>query len=230
MTVLTRRRFMRGSGAAFGAAFAARTSIGAAAATSSGLYIWAIGTTDIVVPSHTWTRVTLPSVVLNTTTAHLDVDKATWIFPTASASGNYAMVCNLAWDNAFGPDGLPIVPPIHRKLAQIVQQGVGVPQTKQLACPIAAAPELFWHPDLALIGDNGTLSDGRRGYQQTQVYVQTGVQAKGADQRVWVEVYQSSGLPLVCRWDGSRMPGTATTPPMMSLQAPSFMVAKLCDL
>ena len=201
---------------------------GTGGASQRGEYIWAINPHGVVVPSNTWTKIPWPKVLLNTTKVHLDEDGATWIFPVASTAGIHAILCNIAWDNARSPNGDPITPRTHRKLARIPQQNTGQPQIDQ-PVNLGAATDLTYHADLALLDDQGSLSDGSKGYQQQQVYIQTGISPKLPDQRTWVEVYQNSGQPLVCRWDGSSSPRTATRPPIVGIQAPSLMVAKLCD-
>jgi hypothetical protein len=62
------------------------------------------------------------------------------------------------------------------------------------------------------------------------VYIQAGMAPALPDQRFWIEVYQDSGQPLQCRYDGTVAPATQTRPQMVGLQAPSFMAAKLCDI
>jgi hypothetical protein len=198
------------------------------AASQHGEYIWAINPAGVVVPSSTWTKIPWPKVLLNTTKVHLDEDGATWIFPVASTAGIHAILCNIAWDNARSPAGDPITPRTHRKLARIPQQNTGHPQNDQ-PVNLGSSTDLTYHADLALLDDQGSLSDGSKGYQQQQVYIQTGISPHLPDQRTWVEVYQNSGQPLVCRWDGSAAPKTATRPPIVGIQAPSLMVAKLCD-
>lgn len=244
----TRRSVLFGGAAIVGgaaASLAGMQAVGAAAA--GGMYIWAVNTAGVVVPSDTWTKIRWPRVVLNSTAAepdtvkmpwphvpykttgiHRDDDGATWIFPVPSTSGIYAMLCNVAWDNARAPSGAPISPPAHRKLARILQQNTGFPQNDQTAY-LGASTELTYTPELALRRSQRVLSDGTMGYQQQQVYVQAGIALDIADQRTWVEVYQDSGQPLMCRWDGSTAPKTGTRPPIVGLQAPSLMIAKVCD-
>lgn len=92
---------------------------------------------------------------------------------------------------------------------------------------IGAASDLTYHADLAARGDQTVLSDGSKGYQQQQVTVQAGIPLTGPVTRIWVEVYQDSGMPLACRWDGTNAPKTATRPPVIGLLAPSLMIGKL---
>jgi hypothetical protein len=198
------------------------------AAAKPNEYIWAINPNGVVVPSDTWTKIPWPKLLLNTSPARLDDDGATWVFPVATTAGIHAILCNIAWDNARSPDGAPIAPRTHRKLARIPQQDTGDPQIDQ-PINLGSATDLTYHADLALLGDQETLSDGSKGFQQQQVYIQTGISPHVPDQRTWVEVYQNSGQPLVCRWDGSSAPKTADQPQIIGLQAPSLMVAKLCD-
>ena len=230
----TRRSVLIGGAAIAGGAAAV---VGGTAAAVAGLdsdsprpgeYIWAVNPSGVTVPSDTWTKIPWPKLLLNTSKAHLESDHATWVFPVARAAGIYAILCNLAWDNARSPSGEPIAPPTHRKLARIPQQNVGHPQIDQ-PVNLGSCTDLLYHADLALRGDQEMLSDGSKGYQQQQVYIQTGIARDVPDQRTWVEVYQNSGQPLVCRFDGSSAPKTATHPAIVGLQAPSLMVAKLCD-
>jgi hypothetical protein len=127
-----------------------------------------------------------------------------------------------------GPDGSAIAPPTHRKLARTPQQGLHGSWWDRAAYT-AASQELVYHADLALRGSQRRLADGSLGYQQQQVYIQLGWAPTSPDQRVWIEVYQDSGMPLVCRFDGTMAPETADRPPMLGLQAPSLMIAKLCE-
>jgi hypothetical protein len=199
-----------------------------AAKQAHGLYAWAVNTKGLVVPHATWTKMTYDQTLLNTTSAHLDSDGATWIFPTATASGIWGVLLNVAWDNAVSPKGERIAPKTHRKLARFLQQNVGTPQIGQEAIT-GASGDLTYHADLAQLGDQGHLSDGSKGYQQQQVNIQLGVQRSGPAQRTWFEVYQDSGQSLVCRFDGSRVPQTGDRPRLSGLQAPSLMIAKMCD-
>jgi hypothetical protein len=239
----TRRSFLFG-----GAAFVTGTAIGSAAtavtrtgaddaaersasqgtSAKHGDYIWAVNPDGVLVPSDTWTKIPWPKTLLNTMNVHLDREKAIWTFPVPSMSGIFAILCNVAWDNAYSPTGEPIRPPTHRKFARIPQQDVGRPQNEQ-PVNLGASTELLYHADLAARRGQDVLADGSKAFQQQQVYIQTGVASDGKDQRTWVEVYQDSGQPLMCRWDGSSVQKTATFPPIVGLQAPSLMVAKLCD-
>jgi hypothetical protein len=194
-----------------------------------GTDIWALNNEGFVVPSDGWTKVPWNTIVLNNTPAHLDADDATWIFPIATTAGLWVMLCNVAWDNAKSPDGDSISPATHRKLMRIVQQNAGRPQGDEVAYT-GAASEVLYHNDLARLGDQGVLSDGSKGYQQQQVTVQAGFSPEvGTDQRTWVEVYQDSGEPLVCRFDGSSAPKMGDRPRLVGLLAPSIMFGKLCD-
>ena len=223
---LSRRSLLFG-GAAAGAG-AALTRIPAAGAATSGLYFWALNLGDVVVPSDTWTKVPWDREMLNTTTVRrLPTDNTTWLFP-AAAAGIYAIVANIAWDNARSPSGATISPPTHRKLARIPQQAVANPQNNEPAWT-ASQSDVTYHADLALRGDQGLLSDGSKGYQEQQVYIQAGYALTQPDQRIWIEVYQDSGMPLALRFDGTLAPKTATRPPMFGIQAPSLMVEKLCE-
>jgi hypothetical protein len=236
---LSRRSLLLGGGAVAGGAIvmagcsaaperAASTTAGANASTAKGMYIWALNPKNLIVPNATWTKLPWPTTALNSTDAHVDTDGATWIFPVPTASGIWSMLCNVAWDNAHGPHGAAINPPTHRKLVRILQQSAGTPQNAQLAY-VGAASDLTYHADLAARGDQARLADGSLGYQQQQVFVQAGFANKGPDQRTWVEVYQDSGQPLVCRADGSNVPATDTRPPLTGWLAPSLMFAKMCD-
>jgi hypothetical protein len=197
----------------------------AASAADPGEYIWALNGDGFTVPSDTWTKVPWPWVVLNTTTATVEADQAGWIFP-AEAGGIYALVCNIAWDNAMSPSHGPIAPPTHRKLARFIQQGLTGSAWNQAAYT-AASTDLTYHADLALRGDQGLLADGSKGYQQQQVYIQFGYEPSQGDQRCWIEVYQNSGRPLACRFDGTTAPAASGRPMMIGVQAPSLMVIKL---
>lgn len=214
-------------GAASAALYACSGSTAAPAAAPPGnrLDIWAVNPDGLTVPSDRWTIVPWPKVVLNTTDVHTAADKATWLFP-AGPDAIYTILANVAWDNALSPGGKKIRPRTHRKLMRIMQQGTGTRQLKQVAYS-GAASEAVYHADLALLGDQELLSDGTKGYQQQQVTVQAGIPPKGAVTRIWVEVYQNSGMSLRCAWDGSNAPGTATRPPVVGLLAPSLMIGKL---
>ncbi len=225
----SRREVLLGGMAAAGAGVAVMSGAPAAAALTSGQYIWGLNPNGVVVPNKTWTVMPWPVVFLNTTTVHVDPDGATWIFPAASATGIWATLANIVWDNSRSSTGAVINPPTHRKLARILQQDTGTPQLSKSAAT-GASTDLTYHSDLAALGDEHLLADGSLGLQQQQVYVQLGVGPSRPDQRVWLEVYQNSGQPLFCRWDGSSAPGTATHPPVSGFQAPSFMVAKICDV
>jgi hypothetical protein len=190
-----------------------------------GEYIWALNGARFTVPSDTWTKIPWPWVVLNTTTATVEANKTGWIFP-AAAGGIYALVCNIAWDNAISPSNAPLTPSTHRKLARIIQQGL-TGSTWNQAGYTAASTDLTYHADLALRGDQKLLSDGSKGYQQQQVYIQCGYEPSQGDQRFWIEVYQNSGQPLACRFDGTSAPATPGRPVMIGLQAPSLMIIKL---
>jgi hypothetical protein len=194
---------------------------------ASGPYLWGLNPNGFAVPSDTWVRVTWPLIPLNTTTVTIDPDGVI-VFPHITAQGIWAIVANIAWDNAFGPNGAPIAPPTHRKLARIPQQDKGTPQVSK---PVyaAACTDITYHADLALRGSQDHLSDGTKGYQQQQVYVQTGARVDHPDQRVWIEVYQDSGQTLMVRFDGSWTPGTPTKAPIINYQAPSLMIVKVCD-
>jgi hypothetical protein len=221
----TRRSVLLAGGAAFGGAAAALIAGSTVAnAATSGEYAWAANKVGLTVPHATWTKIPWPHMLLNTTAAHVAIDGATWIFPVPAAAGIYSLLCNVAWDNARSPANKAIAPVTHRKLARIVQQEVGVNQTAF----VGACSDLTYHADLAARGDRGTLADGSKGYQQQQVFVQAGI-APDSAQRTWVEVYQDSGQPLACRFDGSSAAMTATRPRVLGLLAPSLMIAKLCD-
>ena len=99
--------------------------------------------------------------------------------------GDTAILCNIAWDNARSPAGEPIAPRTHRKLARIPQQNTGDPQLDQ-PVNLGSATDLTYHADLALLDDQGSLSDGSKGYQQQQVYIQTGISPHLPDQRTWL--------------------------------------------
>ncbi len=223
---ITRRSLLAGGVAVTALACSKQSS--AKTETPHGEYVWALKTKDIVVRHATWTPITYDKIVLNTTNARLDTDQATWIFPTVNAQGMWAILLDISWDNAKSPEGHPIRPKTHRKLARIPQQSVATNQLDEPAYPVAST-DLTYHADLAELDDQDLLADGSKGFQQQQVYVQTGVQRTGADQRVWVEVYQNSGQPLAIRFDGSHAPRTADRPPIVGLQAPSLMMAKVCD-
>ena len=180
----------------------------------------------VVVPSDTWTPITWPAVLINSTPAFLDPDGFTWVFPSGATPAIWGILVNLAWDNAISPDGNPISPPAHRKLVRIPQADAGDPQKSQPAMT-AASTEVMYHPDVAARGDQLYLSDGTRGYQQQQVYIQAGMDPSRPDQRVWIEVYQNSGMPLKVAFDGSYAPETLTRPVVYAAQSPSLMVAYL---
>jgi hypothetical protein len=225
----SRRAVLLGATGAVGAA-ATLMGLGSRAASAAhpdepGEYIWALNGDGFTVPSDTWTKIPWPWVVLNTTTATVEADQAGWIFP-AAAGGIYALVCNIAWDNALSPSNTRIAPPTHRKLARIIQQGLTGSVWNQAAYT-ASSTDLTYHADLALLGDQDVLSDGSKGYQQQQVYIQFGYEPSQGDQRFWIEVYQNSGVPLACRFDGTSAPATAGRPLMIGLQAPSLMIIKL---
>lgn len=225
---MSRRKFLHaGAGAAGTAALAgvARAQPAAAATSGMGISAWAMNTLGFAVPHAVWTKVPFDKVMANNSPARLTADRATWLFPTATAQGLWSVLFNVAWDNAVGPLGRPIAPKTHRKLARIVQQNVGVPQKAQ---PVIAGStdDRTYHADLAKLGDQGVLSDGSKGYQQQQVLMQLGVIHSGPDQRVWVEVYQNSGQSLMCRFDGTRAPATSTRAAVVGVQAPSLMLAK----
>ena len=227
-----RRSVLMGGAALFGAAVATHYGTGTAAAAPAATgneYFWAINSAGLTVPSDQWIKISWPQIVTNTSKGRLASDKTTWIFPVPAASGIYQVLCNVAWDNAFGPEGSPISPPTHRKLLRIVQQDTGTPQANQLIY-LGSASESLYHVDLALRNDQNVLSDGTKGYQQQQVFIQMGIALGLPDQRTWVEVYQDSGQPLVCRFDGSSAPKVGTRAPIVGLQAPSLMVGKVCDI
>jgi len=181
------------------------------------------------VPSDRWTTIPWSDVLLNSSPAVLDDDGFTWIYPKGTAAGIWGILLNLAWDNALSPAGDPIAPPTHRKLVRIPQADTGVPQSNYHGVT-AASTEVVYHADLAKQGDQLWLSDGTRGYQQQQVYIQAGMDPARTDQRVWVEVYQNSGMDLKVAFDGDWFaPRTATRPGMWALQSPSMMVAYLTD-
>lgn len=213
------------TGGAIGASAALLAGVAPAAASSNSLDIWALNPRGVTVPSDQWTVIPWPRVVLNDTEVHLDTDQATWLFPPGP-NAIYTILANVAWDNARSPAGKPIRPPTHRKLIRILQQGTGTPQIDQPAY-IGAASDLTYDAELAARGDQIVLSDGSKGYQQQQVTVQAGVPLTGAVTRIWVEVYQNSGIRLACRWDNTSAPKTATRPPVVGLVAPSIMIGKL---
>jgi hypothetical protein len=225
---LTRRALLAGGAVAAAAVACGGTSSGAEATPKTGGWIWALHTRDLVVPHATWVKVPWDRIAINTTGAHL-VEGAVWVFPTATAPGIWGVLLNVAWDNTRSPSGKKIQPKTHRKLARFVQQDVGDPQNDQTMIA-GAASESAYLEEYAALGDQDLLADGSIGYQQQQVNIQLGVGRTGPDQRAWFEVYQNSGQPLVCRFDGSHVPKTATTPPISSLQAPSIMVAKMTDV
>jgi hypothetical protein len=213
------------TGGAIGASAVLFAGAAPAAALSNSLDIWAINPRGLTVPSDEWTVIPWPRVLLNDTPVHLDTDGATWLFPP-SPNAIYTILVNIAWDNARSPAGKSIRPPTHRKLMRILQQGTGTPQIDQPAY-IGAASDLTYHSDLAARGDQDLLSDGSKGYQQQQVTVQAGIPQSGTAARIWVEVYQDSGMRLACRWDGTSAPKTASRPPVVGLLAPSIMIGKL---
>lgn len=216
-----------GTAAVVGGAMA--TLDGSASGTSTRRqYTWALNPGGLMVPSDVWIKMPWPRLALNTAPIRLDSDKATWIFPAATASGIWAILCNIAWDNARSPTGAVISPDTHRKLARIPQQSAGTPQIDQ-PVNLGASTDVTYHADLVLRHDQDVLSDGSKGYQQQQVYIQTGVPSHGPDSRTWVEVYQDSGQPLMCRFDGSSVPKTGDHAAIVGLQAPSLMIGKLCD-
>ncbi len=224
MRRLTRRSILKG-GAFATAAMAIGGSAPATAETANRLDIWAANPDGLTVPTDRWTLVPWPKTLINDTDVRLDSDGASWLFPPGP-EGIFAILANLAWDNAISPSGQAIRPPTHRKLARIMQQGVGVPQLDQIAYS-GGASEVVYVADLALRGSQRLLSDGSRGYQQQQVSVQAGMPARGGVSRVWVEVYQDSGMSIACRWDGTNAPRSATRPPVVGLLAPSLMIGKL---
>ena len=192
-------------------------------------YAWAINSKGLLVPPSAWTKMRYDQTLLNTTTAHLILpDRTTWVFPTASASGIWQVLLNVAWDNAVSPTGQRIAPRTHRKLVRFVQQNLADPQLDQAVIP-GASSDLTFHSDLNDLDDQDRLTDGSKGYQQQQTNIQLGVRADGPDQRCWFEVYQNSGQPLMCRFDGSRVPRSGSRPPLTGIQAPSIMIAKMCD-
>lgn len=223
----SRRDLLIGGAAAVGATALAGTSPAAAQSSTDDEYLWWMNKTGFDVPSDTWTPVPWDWYLLNTTAFTPHTDGYSCVMPS-SAGGIYALVANIAWDNAFGPDGSPIAPPIHRKLARIPQVGMSgsgwdlVPTT-------AAATEVFYHPDLASRGDQHRLSDGTFGYQQQQVYIQCGYSTTMPAQRIWIEVYQNSGMTLRCRYDGSYAPGGGGYRQMFAVQAPSLMIGKIAE-
>ena len=197
-----------------------------AGAVGPGPYIWALNTAGFTVPPNVWTRVPWPQVVINHTPTFVEPSNpANWIFPTATAHGVWAFVANIAWDNARSPSGVPIQPVTHRKQARIPQQSA-IPNG---VAYLGAATEVTYHADLALRGSQAGFSDGTKGYQQQQVYIQAGLPGVGDNQRFWIEVYQDSGQPLQCRFDGSSVPATLTRPATIGFQAPSLMIERLCD-
>jgi hypothetical protein len=231
MQLSRRGLFASGVGAVGVAALSSFEPLGAAGTGTppSGPYIWALDTSELLVPHATWTPVTYNLLACNTTGARLEPDLATWIFPTASAAGIWGIIFEIAWDNATGPSGEPIHPRTHRKLARILQQDVGASPVDGIAYSIAST-EVTYHADLAQLDGRAVLADGAKGYQQQQVAVQSGVGRTGPDQRMWVEVYQDSGEPLMCRFDGTDTPQTATRPRIVGIQAPSLMIAKFLDI
>lgn len=182
----------------------------------SGSYIWGLHTGSVEVPSHTWTIVPWPFVVLNTTTVTV-TPEGVWVFSAETANGIWAIVANVSWDN-------PPNVPAHRKLVRVPQQDVGTPQINQPAF-IGAQTEL-WTPEGF---STANLADGSKGYQEQQVYIQSGVRPGFADQRIWIEAYQDSGVSLTIRFDGSNAPKTKDRPQIVGFQAPSFMAARMCD-
>jgi hypothetical protein len=225
--------------AAAGAAGAGAMAVGFGAAASPAgaipgqgnpdLAIWGMNFDGVVVPSDRWTPIPWPNVLLNSSPARLADDGYTWIYPKGDAAGIWGILVNLAWDNALSPSGDPIAPPTHRKLVRIPQADTGVPQRNFPACT-AASTEVVYHADLAKMGDQLWLSDGTRGYQQQQVYIQAGMDPARTDQRVWIEVYQNSGMDLKVAFDGNWFAQpTADRLGMWALQSPSMMVAYLTD-
>jgi hypothetical protein len=230
----TRRAVLLGGAAIAGGAVAGGGGVAALGSGDSGSasthrqYVWALNPDGLEVPSDTWVKMPWPKIALNTAPIHLDSDRCTWVFPVAKTAGIWAILCNIAWDNARSPTGAAIRPVTHRKLARIPQQNVGSPQIGQ-PVNLGASTDLTYHADLALLRDQEVLADGSKGYQQQQVYIQTGVAPDLPDQRTWIEVYQNSGQPLMCRWDGSSVSQRADNAAIVGLQAPSLMIGKLCD-
>tara|TARA_B110000503_G_scaffold140270_1_gene230673 strand:- start:1235 stop:1912 length:678 start_codon:yes stop_codon:yes gene_type:complete len=191
-------------------------------------YIWALTKFDQVIPSDEWVILKWDFFPLNTTNAIIDDAQEALVFNSPADSGMWAIVCNIAWDNALDIKEKAITPPTHRKLARIVMQDVGKPQIDQPAHAMGST-DLTYHSDLALLGDQDFLADGSNGYQQQQVYVQTGFGPDSPSQRFYVEVYQNSGQDIVCRFDGGGGPQTETRSQMVAWQAPSWMLAKISE-
>src|SRR5262245_54494133 len=145
--------------------------------------------------------------------------------PPCSSCG---VLANVAWDNHRSPSGATFAPgelPTHRKLARMPQQDVGSPQLAQTAITGSQSEVVY----VAGMPENDVLADGSRGFQEQQVFIQAGMRQGFPDQRFWVEVYQNSGVPLRCAFDGSSAPPTATRPRLLAWQAPSFMAVKVTD-
>jgi hypothetical protein len=71
-------------------------------------------------------------------------------------------------------------------------QDAGKPQIDQPTYAMGST-DLTYHSDLALLDDQDFLADGSNGFQQQQVYVQTGFGSDSPSQRFYVEVCQNSG-------------------------------------